>query len=144
MMHAFIFAPGVWEGSGTISFSMLEEVLEFNTTWLVLPKEEGNFYFNQEIEIKTFPEKMRNRFTLHPLSDSAFDIVLENQIVNKVVGSGLIDPMTIAWEFRRKDQDFEGFEIYELQPDGSYKMRAEFTSGDNMRTFVSGTIARKT
>jgi len=139
-MHSFIFSPGVWEGNGTISFSMVEDVLPFTMQWTVLPIEDQKIYFNQEIAIQSFPEKMRNLFTVWPLSQSTFEIQLENQIIGKVVGSGLITPTTIAWEFRRRDQEFEGFEIYELQKDGSYKVRAEFSSGDDMRTHVKGSI----
>lgn len=140
--HRFIFSPGVWEGSGIITFSMAEDILDFTMRWTILPiDEDEKIYFHQEIDIKTFPEKMRNHFTLWQLSSTLFEIKLENQIVGKVVGSGLITPTSIAWEFRRKDQEFEGFEIYELQPDASYKMKAEFTAGAGMRTQVSGQIA---
>lgn len=140
--HHFIFAPGVWQGHGTITFSMAEDVLEFTMRWTVLPIEDHKIYFHQEIDIEGLPEKMRNNFTLWQISPAAFEIMLENTIVHKVNGSGLVTPTSIAWEFRRKDQEFEGFEIYELQPDGSYKMRAEFTAGAGMRTQVTGRIAR--
>lgn len=140
LRHPFIFSPGAWDGFGTITFSMASDILNFTMRWTVLPVEERKIYFNQEIAIKTFPEKMRNNFTLLPLSDTAFEIQLENQIVGKVVGSGLVTPSTIAWEFRRRDQDFEGYEIYEIQNDGTYKMRAEFTAGEGMRTQIVGAI----
>ena len=143
MAHAFILAPGVWDGMGTITFSMAEDVLEFDMQWTVLPMEEQEIYFNQEIAIKTFPEKMRNHFTLWHLTATTFEIQLENQIVGKVVGSGIITPETIAWEFRRRDQEFEGYEIYELKRDGAYKMKAEFTAGEGLRTHVSGSIFPK-
>lgn len=139
--HPFIFTPGVWEGAGKITFSMAEDVLTFSMRWTVLPPEDHQIYFHQEIDIKTFPEKMRNHFTLWKTSKNAFEIQLENALVGKVRGSGLITSTSIAWEFRRKDQDFEGLEIYELQPDGSYKMRAEFTAGSDMRTYVTGHIS---
>jgi hypothetical protein len=139
--HHFIFSPGVWEGAGTITFSMAEDVLPFTMRWTILPMEDQKIYFNQEIAIKSFPEKMRNQFTLWNLSATAFELQLENQIVGKVKGSGLITPKAIAWEFRRKDQEFEGYEIYELQKDGSYKMHAEFTAGEGMRTHVTGSIS---
>lgn len=139
-MHLFIFSPGVWEGTGSITFSMAEDVLYFTTRWIVLPMEEQKIYFSQEIAIVTFAEKMRNHFILWPLSPSAFEIQLENQIVGKVIGSGLVTETSIAWEFRRKDQEFEGYEIYELQQDGSYKMRAEFTAGEGLRTHITGSL----
>lgn len=141
--HPFIFSPGYWEGGGQITFSMAEDILEFSMQWIVMPIEEGWIYFSQEINIKTFPEKMRNQFTVWNVTTNTFEIQLENQIVGKVVGSGLFTPQTIAWEFRRKDQDFEGFEIYELQRDLSYKMKAEFTAGGGMHTRVGGYISKR-
>jgi len=140
LSHRFIFHPGTWDGSGIITFSMAEDVLEFSMKWIVLPSEDHQTYFHQEIDIKSFPEKMSNHFTIWRISENAFEIQLENNIVGKVLGSGLITPQSIAWEFRRKDQEFEGYEIYELQPDKSYKMRAEFTAGAGMRTQVTGQI----
>jgi uncharacterized protein (DUF2147 family) len=83
---------------------------------------------------------MRNNFCVFNVTSSDFKIELENSIVGKVVGKGVIGPKVIAWEFRRKDQEFEGYEIYELQESGSYKMRAEFTAGDGLRTHVEGFI----
>lgn len=143
MVHAFIFTPGVWEGKGTITFSMAEDILPFTMEWLVLPIEEQKIYFSQEIAIESLPERTRNHFTLWQLSPTTFEILLENQIVGKVSGSGLITPITIAWEFRRRDQEFEGYEIYELQQGGSYKVKAEFTAGEQMRTHVTGSISLK-
>jgi hypothetical protein len=140
MEHAFIFKPGIWDGTGRITFSIATDVLDFVMQWTILPMDEKRIYFNQEITINSLPERMRNHFTIWHLTDSNFEIQLENQIVGKVVGSGLITPKTIAWEFRRRDQEFEGFEIYELQQDGSYKMHAEFTAGEGMRTQVFGAI----
>jgi hypothetical protein len=141
MIHPFIFNPGAWEGEGSITFSMAEDVLHFTTRWVVLPVEAGKIYFSQEVEINSLTEKMRNQFTLFPISKGSFEIQLENQIVGKVVGSGLVTPEAIAWEFRKRDQQFEGYEIYQLQKDGSYKMRAEFTAGDQMRTQILGSIS---
>lgn len=140
--HLFIFSPGVWQGEGTISFSMAEDVFHFRTRWTVLPEEDQKIYFNQEIQIDHLEEKMRNHFCLWELSDSAFELVLENQVVGKVMGSGLITQESIAWEFRRKDQEFEGYEIYEMQRDGTYKMRAEFTAGEGLNTHIEGVLRK--
>src|ERR1700734_4063321 len=97
-IHHFIFAPGIWEGSGTITFNMAMDVLEFTMRWIILPIEDQKIYFHQEIDIKTFPEKMRNHFTLFQTAPTAFEIQLENQMVSKVIGSGLLTPSSIAWE----------------------------------------------
>jgi hypothetical protein len=140
LTHAFIFSPGVWEGKGVITFSMAEDVLNFSMSWTVLPTEDEKIYFNQVIAISEFTDKMHNSFCVSHVTASEFAIELENTIVGKVLGKGVIGPKVIAWEFRGQDQEFEGYEIYELQEDGSYKMRAEFTAGDRLRTHVEGFI----
>lgn len=140
--HTFILSPGVWEGSGIISFSMADDVLHFKTRWTVLPQEEGKIYFSQLLDVNEYTDKMQNSFCISDLSQDKFHIQLENQLAGKVQGEGLISPQSIAWEFRRKDQEFEGFEIYERQEEGTYKMRAEFTAGEGLRTFVKGFIEK--
>lgn len=119
---------------------MADDVLNFVVNWTVLPIEEGKIYLNQVVAIDGFAEKMRNTFTIFDVTPSSFEIELENHLVNKVAGKGVIGPQGIAWEFRRKDQDFEGYEVYELQEGGWYKMRSEFTSGDGLRTSITGSI----
>lgn len=143
MTHAFILQPGRWEGKGTITFTMAEDVLNFTMTWTVLPEDNGRIHFSQEIDIDTFAEKMHNHFYAEKVTPSSFEIILENNIAGKVLGKGVIDAKVVAWEFARKDQEFEGFEVYELQGDGSYNMRAEFTAGDGLRTKVKGSIEKK-
>ncbi|MCH9627521.1 MAG: hypothetical protein S4CHLAM2_11620 [Chlamydiales bacterium] len=141
MTHRFILTPGIWEGAGQITFSMAEDILDFTMRWSVLPLEEEKVEFHQEIVVEGLADTMRNHFCVSSLTPSAFEIELENKIVGKVVGTGVISSQVIAWEFRRKDQEFEGYEIYELQEDDSYQMRAEFTAGDGLRTCVQGAIA---
>lgn len=140
--HTFIFAPGTWEGEGTITFSMAEDALNFKMRWTVLPREDEEVFFNQVIEVDSFSEKMRNQFCIFNITETQFGIRLENHLVGKVVGSGLISPTIIAWEFRNPDQELQGFEVYEKQGDGSYKMRAEFTAGEGLRTCVRGYIEK--
>ena len=59
-----------------------------------------------------------------------------------VKGTGVISPKLIAWEDRH-DIDSEGFDVYELQPDGNYIMHAEFISTVQYRTIVDGRIWKK-
>lgn len=119
---------------------MAEDILNFSMSWTILPEEEGKIYFNQVIAINDIADRMRNNFCVYNMTASEFEIDLENAIVGKVIGKGVISPKVIAWEFRRRDQEFEGYEIYELQENGSYKMRAEFTAGEGLRTHVEGFI----
>lgn len=138
--HAFIFQPGVWEGSGKISFSMADDELDFTMRWTILPAEENKIYFNQLITIPDLSQTMKNNFCISNITQKAFNIELENQMVGKVYGKGVIDAGIIAWEFREPNQAFDGFELYELQENKHYKMRAEFTGGEGLRTYVRGTI----
>jgi hypothetical protein len=76
------------------------------------------------------------------MSPEAFLITLENVLLGSVNGKGLVDEKMIAWEFREDGSGtgFEGYEVYELQNDGTYIMRAEYSTDDQMRTIVQGNI----
>jgi hypothetical protein len=67
---------------------------------------------------------------------------LENELLGKVKGAGVIDEKTIAWEFHGTG-GLEGFEVYELQDNGDYMMHAEYSSPDQFRTIIDGRIWKK-
>lgn len=137
-----MFTPGVWEGSGTITFSMADDELTFTMVWRVAPFENGGIHFSQQIHVDTFPEMLQNSFYVWQVQGNTFCIQLENSLVGKVVGKGVFDKSLIAWEFRDPTQAFEGYETYVVQPDGSYKMRGEFSSGEGLKTRVQGLIKK--
>lgn len=141
MTHTFIFEPGVWEGRGKISFSMAEDQLPFKMRWTVLPKDNDQYLFSQLVEVDDFTEKMNNSFCVSSVDENGFMIELENHLVGKVEGKGVINDHVLAWEFRENEQGFEGFEIYEKSGD-DYKMRAEFSAGEGLRTYVRGIISK--
>lgn len=138
--HPFIFLAGLWQGQGKISFSMADDVLPFNMRWDVSEKRGGIILFSQIVEVENFNDPLNNHFSLNNLTQNSFTIALENTLVGRVEGKGIFDEKIIAWEFKKAQEGFEGYEIYEMQEDGSYKMKAEFLGGDDLRTFVSGTI----
>lgn len=140
MIHNFIFKQGTWTGSGKISFSMAEDELPFRMRWSVVAEKQGSICFSQLVEVENFQDPLTNNFVIFSITPSHFTITLENDLVGKVEGKGLYSEKLIAWEFRNASEGFEGYEIYELQTDGSYKMRAEFMGGEDYRTFVSGSI----
>ena len=109
--HTFIFSPGTWFGEGKILLNMVEEELVFNTNWA--------FY---DFQTKTFTVDM------------------ENQKVGRIVGTGVYDEKMIAWEFRNNDMNFEGYETYTLQNDGSYWMKGEYVTSDQFRTQIEARI----
>ncbi len=139
--HPFIFRSGIWEGGGKICFSMAEDELDFVMRWTILPAEDSKIYFNQQINIPELGQSMKNNFSLFEIRQKNFSIELQNQMVGKVCGKGVVDTNIIAWEFREPSQAFDGFEIYQLQGNLGYKMRAEFSAGEGLRTYVNGTIS---
>jgi hypothetical protein len=143
--HAFIFSPQAWLGEGQIQLNMVEEELSFVTRWRVSsPDPSGVIECVQEVQVKGLSDVMHNQFTFFDLSSTGFLVELENQALGKVQGKGVLSEKVIAWEFKAEDIGFEGFEFYELQPDHSYAMRAEYASTDQFRTFIQGKVWKQT
>jgi hypothetical protein len=140
--HSFILEPGEWVGEGTVSFSASEEQLYFITKWGIDLGEEDEIECNQEVRMEGAEETVQNSFQIYDLTSNSFNITLENNILGKVSGSGIIDDKTIAWEFRGHI-GFQGYEVYEMEGEGLYKFHAEYASPDQFRTIINGHI-RKT
>lgn len=139
--HLFIFSPTSWLGEGRIQLNMVDEELGFYTRWNISPKDErGAIECMQEIQVKGLPDIMHNQFSFYDFTPTSFAIEMENQSMGKVIGTGIINKQVIAWEFRIKDIGFEGFEFYEKQGDGSYLMRAEYSTSDQFRTLIKGRV----
>lgn len=139
--HLFLFTKKNWLGEGKIQLSMVEEELGFYTRWNVPrgnPQDEINAF--QEIEIKGMSDPMHNRFLITEISGTHFRLELENAALGIIEGKGIIKDNLIAWEFRDNELGFEGFEFYELQPDGTYTMRGEYSTPDQYRTVIRGKI----
>ncbi len=143
--HDFIFNSVQWLGEGKIQLNMVDEDLDFYTRWDLTPiNSSGKIIGEQEIQIKGLSEVMHNQFVFSEIAAGKFVVELENQALGKVIGHGLIDENVIAWEFRLKDIGFEGYEFYEKQEDGSYQMRAEYATSDQLRTTIQGKVWVKT
>ena len=139
--HSFIFSPGTWYGEGKILLNMVEEELIFNTNWAVQNKDfAGKVTCAQEIQIQGLSENMRNELSFYDFQTKTFSVDMENQNVGRIVGTGVFDDTMIAWEFRNNDMNFEGFETYNLQPDGSYMMKGEYVTSDQFRTQIEARI----
>ena len=139
--HTFIFNPGTWIGEGKIVLNMVEEELLFNTNWAVQNKDfTGKVSCAQDIQIQGLSENMRNELTFYDFANKTFSVDMENQNVGRIVGTGVFDENMIAWEFRSNDMNFEGFETYTLQPDGSYSMKGEYVTSDQFRTQIEARI----
>jgi hypothetical protein len=139
--HSFIFSPGSWQGEGKILLNMVEEELIFNTIWSVQNKDfAGKVICAQEIQIHGLAENMRNDLSFYGFDHKGFSVEMENPNVGRILGTGVYDEKMIAWEFRGGNTDFEGFETYNLQPDGSYTMRGEYVTSDQFRTLIEARI----
>lgn len=139
--HHFILKPSSWTGEGIITLNMVEEELSFFTKWSIKDRDfGGKIQSTQEIQIAGISENMRNELTFYDFSTKTFIVEMENMNIGRIVGSGVYDEKCIAWEFRENEMNFEGFESYYLQPDGSYKMHAEYVTSDQFRTQIHGSI----
>jgi len=142
--HPFIFTVKNWLGEGKIKLSMVEEELNFYTSWnLGARNPQGEISAFQEVQIKDISEVMQNQFLITDMTPTHFKIELENASLGTIVGKGIIKGDLIAWEFRDSDMGFEGFEFYEKQKDGSYLMRAEYATPEQHRTIIRGKIWQK-
>jgi hypothetical protein len=144
MNQHFIFSTDEWIGEGTIRLSMSEEPLHFVTRWKPQPKDaSGMIEVIQEVQIKGINEMMINHFTFATADLNNIDIVLENNTVGKVQGTGILNPNIIGWEFNQPQVHFQGFEFYEKQNSDQYLMRGEYASDDDYRTYITGKIWKK-
>lgn len=141
-IHSFLFTPGLWIGQGKITFSVSPDHLHFYTKWLVETPSDGIILCRQEVETEGREWPLINTFNISKITEEGFSIDLSNDLLNHIPGKGVLDPKTIAWEFRG-NPDFEGFEVYELQDNGDYMLHAEFVSTENFRTIVDGRIWKK-
>lgn len=140
--HQFLFSSGSWLGEGQIQIGALEEDLNFFTRWSSHHPDPDfiEFESGQEIQIAGHSDIMMNDYFFSNFCKGHFEVELENQAWGKVYGEGLIDQEYIGWEFRGTEPGFEGYEYYQLLEDGSYRMKAEYTSGDDFRTAIDGRI----
>lgn len=139
--HSFILKPGQWVGEGSISFSVSPQQLYFVTKWQVDLSQDNRILCAQEVQLEGNEELQKNRFHLFDVTNSSFNIILENPVIGQVSGTGIIDPKTIAWEFRGQ-LAFQGYEVYEIEGDELYKFHAEYLASDQMRTVIDGHIRR--
>jgi len=139
--HKFLLSPGDWTGEGKLLLNMVGEDLNFLASWNIPSKDQaGKIQCVQEIQIHGLSESMRNEISFFDFAPNSFCVEMENPNVGRVLGTGTFDDKLIAWEFRENDLNFEGFETYILQEDGSYVMHGEYVSSDQFRTQIQGKI----
>jgi hypothetical protein len=144
IQHELFFKePGTWLGQGVISFTMTQDQLRFYARWTVTEVDLNDIYCTQEIEIDGMSDKMENSIHITDVSQGKFKINLENSLWGVVQGEGLISDETVAWEFRRQGEGFEGLEVYEKSGEGQYLLKADYLSPDMYRTMIEGELWKK-
>ncbi len=138
----FILAPSIWIGEGKITFSASPEFIKFYTKWQVTEEAPGRLKATQIVEMQDTKEHIVNTYTFYDITLTHFSVQLENEVIGKISGTGIIEPTIIAWEFQGS-KNLEGFEVYELQENGDYSLHAEFSSPDQFRTIIDGLIWKK-
>jgi hypothetical protein len=138
----FLWQQDHWIGEGNVSFSHSQEKIRFFTRWQVQKALPDTIQWLQEVELHGLQQTTNNYFTISDLKDGHFKIVLENDIMGKIIGKGVIDHRIVAWELRDRP-GMEGYEIYELQDNGDYHFRAEYASPDRFHTCIEGRIWKK-
>ena len=138
----FLFQAGVWIGEGQMTFAGSPDCVVFYTKWTINQESNQTISCRQEVELCGGGENVLNFFTLTAIKEKSFEITVESEALGKATGKGIIDERKIAWEFK-EHPDFEGFELYDLQENGEYKVHAEYISPDQHRTIVDGRIWKK-
>lgn len=138
----FFLVPGSWIGEGRIILSSSPEMLRFFTKWIVTPISHELIPAKQLVELHGIQENIVNHFTFSIKENQKFEIILENETVGIIQGSGMYDDETVSWEFRG-NHSFEGFEIYRLEENGDYMVHAEYVATDAHRTTIDGRIWHK-
>lgn len=147
VLHQFIFEPGCWLGEGKIAFSASHETIRFYTRWectkhAKTDTEKELITTLQKVEMHGDNDQVENNLTFSLTSAHEFKVILENQLIGKIDGTGFCDDKKIAWEFRNHP-NFEGFEVYDLQDNGDYIFHAEYVSPDQFRSIINGRIWKK-
>jgi hypothetical protein len=140
--HPFFLYEGHWIGEGKITFTSSPERLRFYTKWKIEKEEQGIIKCVQQVEMEGGEESAFNHFSFSSITPQGFVIELNSDQLGILKGKGIIDPKTIAWEFRGYPE-FEGLEVYELQENGDYMLHAEYASTDQFRTIIDGRIWKK-
>lgn len=139
--HSFICQSGSWYGEGKIQLNMVDEALPFLMIWTVSNKDSfGKIQCVQEVRVEGITDVMRNEFSFYDFKKDTFTVEMNNSNIGRVIGTGILDPNIIGWEFRENDLRFEGIESYRIQEDGSYFFQAEFMTQEELRTQIEGML----
>jgi len=139
--HTFIFNPGCWLGEGLITIQGATEQIRFFTKWGIARTASGGLSATQTVELEAVEEHVVTSYNFEDIQEKSFAVLLESDAIGRVIGQGIIEPNTIAWEFH--SPLLEGFELYERLANGDYRLHAEYSSTSHYRTVIEGKIWKK-
>ncbi len=140
----FLFRPGIWKGTGTVSLSMSPEVINFNTEWNITQNSEKSFIARQRIELDT-GDIRSNVFLVHTYEEKGiFQIVLENEVAQSQKTIGNYDSNAISWKFNT--EELNGIEVYErhfvMPYEEKYHFHAQYDGGEGFQTTIRGVLVQ--
>lgn len=139
--HLFLFSSSLWIGQGRLLLPSFQN-LPFYTKWEVEAINDQSISWRQYVVMTTLGSQIENKIVISNIAPNSFTIALENELFGSSQGIGIIDKEKIAWEFHAPSE-LEGFEVYQLQENGDYKVHAEYLSKDHVRTIIDGLIWKK-
>ncbi|MDP1879364.1 MAG: hypothetical protein Q8K60_00325 [Parachlamydiaceae bacterium] len=135
----FIFQPGIWLGSGTITLVSSPEKINFYTKWTIQKENQNKIESTQIIEIDGVQEHIVNKYVFYEISENDFKTVLESEHIGKVEGNGKKHDKCIEWHFKVPPLCI-GNELYEKNEDGSYSFKAEYGTEEAFESQIEGKL----
>lgn len=126
-----------------IQITGIEEKLKFYTKWDIQLLEEGGVEAVQSVEVSELGQTLRHALKFSPLSQSEFDVQIENEIFGRAEGKGKVEGATISWSFHCPDRGLEGEETFKIENHDRYSQRAQYSSPDSVSTLIQGSIWKK-
>jgi len=140
-MQDFIFTQGIWLGEGTIALTSSPELIKFYTKWEIEPLINDLIKATQIIQMQGVKESTRNTLTFMNITQETFDVIIENQYFEQVIGKGLRTEHTLSWNFNQ-NSTFEGFESYKKLKNNELFLQAKYGC-DQHRTLIEGILWQK-
>lgn len=148
-MHDFILVPGIWLGEGTVSVPAVRKLISFYTRWQIKEINSHCIEALQTVEMEDQLSSVINHWNFEVIDSEFFNVTLESEFVNKVIGKGKIDSKAISWAFEALKEEMPGMnstvgsEYYERGDDGIYYFQAKYGVSKDCVTIIDGHIWRK-
>lgn len=110
--------------------------------WVVHKKNHGIIVAKHSVELDGVNDVLINHYQFYEFKEDTFLVNMENAISGKTSGQGIYTDKKVGWELRGHTE-FEGYEMYHLQADGTFVLQGEYTSFDQYRSEIRGTLWKK-